>query len=148
METSGQLVPWLEQMSSASSSGSAFCWSIDLKEAARCIGQISLMPERDAVAWNVAFWLHPLYWGRGLAAETVSSVIEVAFQSLGIPELRAGVALWNHRSIATLERLGFQFVGDSAAGYLLGGIVEPVHEYRLTRRHWQDQRPSWSDAPT
>ncbi len=146
MEKSGQLLHWLEQMSSRSASGSAFCWSIDLKEATRCIGQVSLSARRDSTAWNIAFWLHPLYWGRGLALETVSSVIEVAFQSLDIPELWAGVALWNDRSIATLERLGFHFSGDSPAGYFLGGIAEPVHEYRLTRQHWQDQRSSTSDT--
>ena len=108
MEKSGQLLQWLEQMSSGSSRRLAFLWSIDLKGRARCIGQVSLSSRPDSIAWNVAFWLHPLYWGRGLALETVSGVIEAAFQSLDIAEVWAGVALWNHRSIRTLERLGFR----------------------------------------
>jgi len=140
MDASGQLPQWLEQMSSRSASGSAYLWSIDLEEGARCIGQVSLSPRSDSVAWNLAFWLHPLYWGRGLATEAVSSVIEVAFESLDIPELWGGVALWNHRSISTLERLGFDFIGDSPAGYFVGGVAEPVHEYRLTRQYWQERR--------
>lgn len=140
MQTSEQLSRWLEHMSSRSAQGSAFLWSIDLKEATRCIGQVSLSPKRDSTAWSIAFWLHPLHWGCGLAVETVSSVIRAAFESLDVPELWAGVALWNHRSIATLKRLGFHVVANDPAGYFVGGTAEPVREFRLTRQQWREQR--------
>jgi ribosomal-protein-alanine N-acetyltransferase len=132
MQTPERLAPWLERMSSRSNDGSAFLWSIDLKEAPRCIGQVSLSQKGDSTAWSIAFWLDPRHWGRGFAVETVSGVIEAAFQSLDVPELWAGVALWNHRSIATLKSLGFHFVADNATGYFVDGIAEPVHEFRLT----------------
>jgi RimJ/RimL family protein N-acetyltransferase len=147
MGETGQLLQRLEEMFSRSRSGSAFLWSIDIKEGPRCIGQVSLSARPNFTAWNAAYWLHPLYWGRGLAVETISGVIEVAFQSLDIAEVWTGVALWNQRSIGTLERLGFHFMGNSSAGYFVGGVAEPVHEYRLTRRDWQDQQSLAPDIP-
>jgi len=132
-----KLSRWLEQMCLRSTQGSAFLWSIDLKEQVLCVGQITLSPKPSSTAWSIAFWLNPTQWGRGLATETVSRVIRSAFETLNIPELWAGVALWNHRSIATLERLGLQFLRDSSAGYVVAGVPEPVHEFHLTREQRQ-----------
>jgi RimJ/RimL family protein N-acetyltransferase len=140
MRSSEELSRWLDQMCSRSANGSAFLWSIDLKEGPRCIGQISLSSNRSSNAWGIAFWLDPTHWGHGLAVETVSSVITCAFESLAITELWAGVALWNHRSIVTLKHLGLHFLTDNPAGYLVSGVPEPVHEYHLTRQQWQSQR--------
>ena len=39
----------------------------------------------------------------------------------------------------TLERLGFQHTADNPVGYVVAGMPEPVHEYRLTRERWQRQ---------
>jgi RimJ/RimL family protein N-acetyltransferase len=124
-------------MCSRSAEGSAYFWSIDLKEGAQCIGQISLSPKPDASAWALAFWLNPSHWGHGLAIEAVSSVIESAFSSLSILELWAGVAIWNQRSIVAIERLGFHFLKNNASGYLVSGTPEPIREFQLTQQQWQ-----------
>ena len=135
--TSGEVANWLERMCSHSADGSAFLWSIDLKEGAHCVGQVSLSPKLASSVWALAFWLNPTQWGRGFAVETVAAVIESAFSSLSIPELWAGVALWNQRSFVVLERLGFRVLMDNACGYLVSGAPEPIREFNLTRQQWQ-----------
>ena len=135
--SSDELACWLERMCSRSAEGSAFLWSIDLKEGTHCIGQVSLSPKLDSNAWALAFWLHPTQWGHGFATETVSRVIESAFASLSIQELWAGVALWNQRSFIALERLGFHFLMNNASGYLVAGAPEPIREFHLTQQQWQ-----------
>ncbi len=137
-----ELGGWLDRMCSRSAEGSAFLWSIDLKSGACCIGQVSLSPKANSSVWALAFWLEPTYWGRGLATETVSRVTEVAFASLSIQELWAGVALWNPRSVSVLERVGFHFMSDSASGYLIAGTPEPIREFQLTRQQWEGSRKS------
>jgi RimJ/RimL family protein N-acetyltransferase len=55
-------------------------------------------------------------------------------------EVWAGVALWNHRSIATLERLGFRYLGNNADGYTVSGVPEPFQEFHLTFQQWQSRQ--------
>jgi RimJ/RimL family protein N-acetyltransferase len=138
MEAEGRLALWLQQMCSRSAEGSAFLWSIDLLEGTRCIGQITLSPKPESTAWGLAFWLNPAYWGRGLAVDAVSPVLGLAFEVLHIPELWAGVAHWNHRSIDTLKRLGLSFLRDNPTGYVVWGVSEPVHEFHLTQAQWRE----------
>ena len=140
MQTADEFRRWLELMCSRSADGLAFIWSIDLRGGPCCIGQVSLSPRTDSTAWSIAFWLDPTHWGNGLAVEAVSRVIKFTFESLAIQELWAGVALWNHRSIATLERLGFRYSGNNAAGYTVSGVAEPVQEFHLTLEQWQSRQ--------
>ena len=113
--------------------GRSTCWK------ARCIGQITLAPKPGSTAWSLAFWLNPAHWGRGLAIDTVSPILGFAFDLFDIPELRAGVAHWNHRSIDTLKRLGLRFLRDNPAGYVVWGVTEPVHEFHLTKEPFRGQ---------
>jgi len=138
MAMSDELAPWLARMCSRSSEGSAFLWSIELRDEARCIGQISLSPRPGSTSWALAFWLDPTHWGRGIAAEAVSRVNDAAFSLLSMQELWAGVALWNQRSFTTLERLGFRLLGVHSSGYWVAGEPEPIRGYHLTRQRWLD----------
>lgn len=51
------------------------------------------------------------FWGKGLAAESWSLVIDYAFRRLGLRKVRAGVIDGNKASEATLRKLGFQEEG-------------------------------------
>jgi ribosomal-protein-alanine N-acetyltransferase len=118
--------------------GSAVCLSIDSRaDASSCIGQISLVPKTAPSAWNIAFWLDPGYWGRGLATETVSRAVRAAFENLHCSAIHAGVAHWNSASIRIIERLAFRYTGENPAGYFVAGAPEAIHEYALTRESWQ-----------
>jgi RimJ/RimL family protein N-acetyltransferase len=133
-----ELSQWLERMCRGAMDRTVFLWSIDPKgEDASCIGQISLASRPGSPVRNLAFWLDPRYWGRGIATEAVSAGVRSAFESLGVSEIRAGVAYWNRGSIRIIERLGFLHTGNDPAGYLVAGASEPVHEYRLTLADWR-----------
>ena len=140
LAASGKLADWLDRMCSRSAEGSAFLWSIDLKEGARCIGQVSLSARPHSELWAVAFWFDPTQWGRGYAFEAVSGVIDAAFASLSIPELWAGAALWNRRSCKVLERLGFHVLAENVSGDRVSGEPEPIREFHLTLVQWQSRR--------
>ena len=137
LAASGKLSDWLDRMCSGSAEGSAFLWSIDLKEGAQCIGQVSLSPRPHSELWALAFWLDPMQWGHGYAAEASSIVIDAAFASLSIPELWAGAALWNHRSCKVLERLGFRYFADNVPSNRVSRAPEPIREFHLTQVQWQ-----------
>jgi len=60
---------------------------------------------------ELGYWLLPSHWGRGAASECVSALLAHAFGVMNLHRVAADVDIDNLRSIALLERLGFQFEG-------------------------------------
>lgn len=69
------------------------------------------LPEAD-----LGFALLPEFWGQGYAREAAAAVLAHARTALGIFRLLAIVAPHNRRSVALLERLGFQAQGEVQLG--------------------------------
>lgn len=128
----GRLKSWLESVLAMSASGRAYIFSIDLQTGERCIGQISLVQKDQSESWNLAFWLHPSYWGAGLAFETAAAVIRYAFTVLAIKDVWAGAALWNQRSLNTLIKLGLQPIAENDATH----TPDTVCAFSISRAHW------------
>jgi RimJ/RimL family protein N-acetyltransferase len=115
MHREGKLRVWFESMLSKSAEGKAHVLSIELRGESRCIGQVSLTPVNDSASWNLAFWLQPAYWGKGLALETTQAALDYFFNELALSNIVAGAAGWNVRSVQLLEKLGAKLqVADSA----------------------------------
>jgi RimJ/RimL family protein N-acetyltransferase len=137
------LARWLEGMCRRAGAVAALLWSIDdVQGGIACMGQVSLVRKPDLDAWNLAFWLHPAHWGRGIAREAVGRAIDEAFAACDVPALHAGVANWNTASMRTVERLGFRHTGDNPSGYRVAGAPEPIRVYELTRAQWRAGRGS------
>jgi len=54
----------------------------------------------------VGYWIGELYWGKGIATESVALVITYAFSMLGLEEICAYVFSENKASIRVLEKNG------------------------------------------
>jgi RimJ/RimL family protein N-acetyltransferase len=106
LQRQGKLKSWLDSILAMSLDGRACVFSIDLRTGERCIGQVSLVQRDKSASWNLAFWLHPSYWGGGLAVETAAATVRYAFTVMAVQEVWAGAAVWNQRSIKTLLKLG------------------------------------------
>jgi RimJ/RimL family protein N-acetyltransferase len=57
---------------------------------------------------EILWRLLPRFWGRGLASESGSAVLQMAFQILKMPEVVAFAVAENARSIRVMERLGME----------------------------------------
>ena len=57
---------------------------------------------------EILWRLLPRFWERGLASESGSAVLQIAFQTLKLPEVVAFAAAENARSIRVMERLGME----------------------------------------
>lgn len=68
--------------------------------------------------WNtanvgeVSYWLGRQYWSRGFAVEAVGKLGIFAFTELGLDALVAHCFAGNSRSLALLQKLGFEAVGS------------------------------------
>lgn len=108
-------------------------WAVERRDGGGVVGGVGirlLPPYEDdlEVSWQLA----PDAWGHGYAAEAARALIAWAFTQ-DVDELFAVARPANQRAIATAERLGMQWVGETAKYYGLN-----LQVYRI--------RPS--DLPT
>ena len=101
------------------------------------------------IGWRMA---RPL-WGRGLATEAASAVVEYAFTELSMSELVAYTAVANERSRRVMERLGMK--RDPDEDFLHPGLgpdhpLAPHVLYRLAAEDWGRNKlePCAGDTPT
>jgi len=72
-----------------------------------------LDPGRDG---ELGFWLHPDARGRGVMTEAVRLMAAYAFETLGLPKVKAAAAVDNAASRAVIERAGMRFYGVERLG--------------------------------
>jgi ribosomal-protein-alanine N-acetyltransferase len=112
-------------------------WAVADRENGQLIGHASYhrIVQEHARA-EIGYALHPDFWGKGLAKETVLALVNFGFGQMGLHSIEANVNPDNRASIKLLERIGFrregyfcesfQFHGqflDSAIYSLLTGWV-------------------------
>jgi RimJ/RimL family protein N-acetyltransferase len=142
----GKLKGWLDSIIEMSLSGKACLLSIDLRTGENCVGQVSLVRRDPPGSWNLAFWLHPSHWGKGLALEAAKAAVQHAFISMRVEEIWAGAALWNQRSIRTLLNLGLEPIQDSGVSDGKAESENAIRAFSVFRDHWLNgQRKSHTD---
>jgi RimJ/RimL family protein N-acetyltransferase len=79
----------------------------------------------------MGYWIACNFWGRGIATEACSALIEIA-ATLGLHSLEAGHFLDNPASGRVLEKLGFEPVGIVAPRMSCArGVEVPARMMRL-----------------
>ena len=78
------------------------------------VGIISLKNiDLDNKKSNLGYWIGELYWGNGIASESVALVINHAFSVLGLEEVYAYVYSENKASMRVLEKNGMTKKGEA-----------------------------------
>ncbi len=92
-------------------------WAIERRTDVAVVGglAIRLLPP-DKKDLEISFQLRPDEWGQGYAAEAAAALIRWAFAQ-DAEELFAVVLPHNTRAIATIERLGMEWVGETTKYY-------------------------------
>lgn len=71
---------------------------------------------------EIGFIIDPAFWGRGLAREAVSAVLEHVFEARGVALAEADVDPRNEASLRLLERLGFEERGRESRTWCVDGV--------------------------
>ncbi|MDQ3095166.1 MAG: GNAT family N-acetyltransferase [Actinomycetota bacterium] len=79
--------------------------------ASELIGRVDLVPV-EPPKYGLGFWLSQPVTGRGYATAAVAALITHAARSLGATEVFAGVTHGNDKSVALLQRVGFEAVAN------------------------------------
>jgi RimJ/RimL family protein N-acetyltransferase len=87
-------------------------WAIELALDGSLVGGATLLPLPPDEEFEVGWQLHPGAWGRGYATETGRALARWAFEQ-EIEQIIAVVRPANARAVATVRRIGMQWVGET-----------------------------------
>ena len=87
-------------------------WAIERREDKRLIGGATMLPLAPDEEFEIGWQLHPEAWGHGYAVETGLALARWAFGQ-GIEQVIAVVRPANTRAIATVRRVGMEWVGET-----------------------------------
>jgi ribosomal-protein-alanine N-acetyltransferase len=105
-------------------------WAVWSNPEARYIGYVQATVAADRRAF-IAYVLFRDAWGYGYAAESVERVVRDLRERWGCEEVSAQVDVRNRRSIALLQRLGFERVMTGSEADALADPASGDAEYRL-----------------
>lgn len=76
---------------------------------------------------------------RGVAARAMSLLLDIAFDALGLREVRLGVFDFNHAAIALYRRIGFDDTSPVGTHYV-DGRYHVINGMRITAAQWEARR--------
>ena len=84
---------------------------------------------------EIAFNLHPTYWGNGYMPEAIKAVVNYLFD-LGYENIKAGYSDGNKKSKRVLEKAGFEYYGVEKNAWTKNG--KPIDDYKtiMTKDNW------------
>ncbi len=100
-------------------------WAIERREDGQVVGGASMLPLPPDEEFEIGWALHPQAWGQGYATESGLALALWAFDQ-GIEQVIALVRPANTRAIATVRRIGMDWVGETEKYHGLR-----LQEYRL-----------------
>jgi RimJ/RimL family protein N-acetyltransferase len=113
-------------------------WGIALRVDDRLIGSVTLFHlEFEHHRAEIGYALGREFWGQGYMGETLTAVINYAFDVLEFHRIEADVDPRNAASVRTLERLGFQREGYLRERWQVNGEIQDAYFYGLLRPDWE-----------
>ncbi len=113
-------------------------WGIALRADDKLIGSVTLFHlEFEHRRAEIGYALGRDYWGQGYMGETLTAVLNYAFDVLEFHRIEADVDPRNAASVRTLERLGFQREGYLRERWQVSGEIQDAYFYGLLRPEWE-----------
>jgi RimJ/RimL family protein N-acetyltransferase len=117
-----------------------FQWGIARRDDDLVIGTCTLFRiDRDHRRGEIGYILRRDHWGRGLANEALSALLDHAFGALGLHRLEADIDPRNTESIRLVERLGFKKEGHLRERYFLASEIQDSLIYGLLAPDWRSR---------
>lgn len=136
MRDQREAVEYLEQIHEGFRTKTLFQWGVNLDGTiiGTCtLFQLDFIHRRGEIGYALA----RAYWGRGLARDALTALLEFVFTRLGLHRIEADVDPRNENSIRLLERLGFRREGCQRERYIVGEEIQDALLLGLLRREWR-----------
>ena len=132
---------YLQYLGNRYAAGMFYDWAViyepDCKMVGTC-GFTSFNCSSDSA--EVGYVLNPEYWGKGIATEALTRVLEFGFEELGLHRIEAKFIQENERSRRVMEKVGMTFEGVMREGMLIKGSYQSIGICSILRHEWQNRQ--------
>ena len=117
-------------------------WAVEVRGGEPFIGLVGISPVPDDMPFapgvEIGWRLAREHWGKGYATEAARAALQVAFETLLLPEILAFAVAANMRSLAVMKRLGMERGDDFDHPNLpVGNPLRRHALYRLSAERWR-----------
>ncbi|MCP3970309.1 MAG: GNAT family N-acetyltransferase [Rhodobacteraceae bacterium] len=85
---------------------------------------------------HFGYWVAPEFWGRGIATEAATAMIDMIFRKAGTTQIATGYLEGNAASARVLSKLGFRETGNSVVFVRSLGVEAVQVDMNLSREMW------------
>jgi RimJ/RimL family protein N-acetyltransferase len=130
----------LGEIRSYAAKATLFQWGIARREDDLVIGTVTLFRiNLEHRRGELGYIVRRDLWGRGLATETLTAVVNHAFGTMGLHRLEADIDPRNASSIRLVERLGFKREGHLRERFFVAGEIQDSLIYGLLGADWSSR---------
>ena len=86
---------------------------------------------------EVGYVLNPSYWGKGIATEALTRVLQFGFEELKLNRIEAKFIQGNDRSRRVMEKVGMTFEGVMRESMMIKGNYMNIGICSILRSEWQ-----------
>ncbi len=117
-----------------------FDWIMYEKETNKPIGNIMADREKEELnSIELAFNIHPHYWGKGYIVETLHKVLNHLYQ-IGYDNVISGWDEGNKKSQRVSEKLGFKLFNYIENYWIKNGIPVATYETIMSKEEYQNTK--------
>ncbi|MCL4445180.1 MAG: GNAT family N-acetyltransferase [Candidatus Thermoplasmatota archaeon] len=134
---------WIERLHSTYRDEEGIMWFITPIGENNVIGDCTLWHiDSESECAELGYELNRSYWGRGIASEAASAVIEFGFNGMLLNRVEACPFSENRPSTGLLDRLGFTLEGNLRKRIMFRGKYFDQLYYGLLKEEWEINRTS------
>ena len=131
---------YLEYLGNRYSAGMFYDWAVIYEPDCKMVGTCGFtFFNCTSDSAEVGYVLNPEYWGKGIATEALSRVIEFGFSELGLHRIEARFIEGNEASRSVMERVGMTYEGMLREGMLVKGAYVSVGICSILASEWKSQ---------
>lgn len=130
------MMPWYYSAQSAWINGTAYAFVAVDRVTEQRVGMISIRKTEQENLWNIGYWTHPAFQGKGIMTECVSAILEFGFNKLQALAIEAKYATWNKSSGRVMELNGMKNAGYIEKGFEKNGTWVEEYRMEITKETW------------
>ena len=139
---------WFQRISAQQKLGSALEFVIAAKPTGKVIGRCGLFDfEVGNACAGIGYALGRAHWRQGYMRETLTALIDCAFNEMSLRRLETKVEAENTASAGLLRRIGFIREGVLRERWITNGETMDAEVYGLLRHGWPNSNRTTESPP-
>ena len=132
---------YLQYLGNRYAAGMFYDWAVVYEPDCKMVGTCGFTAFNCASdSAEVGYVLNPEYWGKGIATEALTRVLQYAFRELKLHRVEAKYIEGNERSRRVMEKVGMTFEGIMREGMLIKGSYVNVGICSILASEWEAQQ--------